>query len=521
MEAVMGSHGPGGRIVEVDVVGVRGPTKGEVRYEVAGDWHEWELSAPLHDEVERLIFRVDVEVPLREVFITAPNTEDIRHAHPSQPVWLGYVDETMGPARSRFGWSWVYTPPPLVFPFRSGGRWGGVAVAADAGENLFSSVSYEPVDEHTFEVEVHYEPACGTAPRTVRLMLAAREWGSASEVIASYAERLRTSGAAPRPNRDRPEWWSDTFVFTWGEQCNIRNEVTANGRKDHFEHPVVSYESQANQVRWISHLVDQGIPVGVVSTSDKWQRDRYRLVPDPGRYEALGEFARWNHAAGRHVIAWWGLWSVDGAPREWCICDEDGKPLSIDPENAEYREVLVDDVTRLLSSSGYDLDGFFLDFTARQPQYKGRSAGHKTGIELLHDYVALVHGAAKAAKPDAMIMTHCPHPYFADVTDVLRLNDWALKRPNIIEQASYRQQIAVSCSDWLINTDNWPLYDVGQWREYLRYQPEIGIPASWFTHGVFGEGDRRYGPFTSDDYAAWRETWAAYRKRMGLPKLQG
>ncbi len=120
-----------------------------------------------------------------------------------------------------------------------------------------------------------------------------------------------------------------------------------------------------------------------------------------------------------------------------------GKPLSVDPGNAEYREVLVEDVTRLLSPSGYDLDGFFLDFTARQALPKALAEGHKTGIELLHDYVALVHGAAKAAKPDAMIMTHCPHPYFADVTDVLRLNDWALKRPNIIEQATYRHQIAV------------------------------------------------------------------------------
>jgi hypothetical protein len=143
-----------------------------------------------------------------------------------------------------------------------------------------------------------------------------------------------------------------------------------------------------------------------------------------------------------------------------CICDDDEKPLSVDPGNAEYRAVLVDDITRLLSPSGYDMDGFFLDFTARQPPRKGSAAGHGTGIELLHDYVALVHGAAKVAKPDAMIMTRCAHPYFAGVTDVLRLNDWALKRPNIIEQASYRQQIAGSCSDWRINTDNWPLYDV-------------------------------------------------------------
>lgn len=517
----MQDPGPARPTVDVEVVGTRGAAKGELRQEVAGDWREWELSGPVQGEVARLTFGVDLEAPLRELFITAPNSEDIRYAHPSQPVWLGYGDHSTGPVRSRFGLSWMFTPPPLVFPFRSGRGWGGVAVGADPGQNLFSAVSYEPVDEHTFEVVVHYEPACRVAPGAVRLMVAAREWSSPGEVIASYAECLRSSGAAPNPRREPAEWWYDTLLCTWGEQCNIRNEIIANGRKDHLEHPVVTYESQANQARWISHLVDQGVPVGVVSTSDKWQRDRYRLLPDVGRYEDLSAFARWNHAASRHVIAWWGLWSVDGAPRDWCICDDEGKPLSVDPGNAEYREVLVEDVTRLLSPSGYDLDGFFLDFTARQALPKALAEGHKTGIELLHDYVALVHGAAKAAKPDAMIMTHCPHPYFADVTDVLRLNDWALKRPNIIEQATYRHQIASSCSDWLINTDNWPLYDVGQWREYLRYQPEIGIPASWFTHGVFGEGDRRYGPFSADDYAVWRQTWAAYRKTMGLADLEG
>jgi hypothetical protein len=501
--------------------GGRGGRDGALSSQLNGDWREWVLCEDSRDEVDRLAFRARPDVPLRELFVTTPNSEDIRYAHPSQPVWLGYGDHTTGPSGSRFGLQWMYTPPPLVFPFRADRGWSGVAVAADPGQNLFSSVSYEPVDDRTFEVVVHYEPRRRVGPGTARLMLAAREWASPAEVVASYARRLRESGAAPSPRRSPEEWWADTFVCTWGEQCNIQNEMAANGRKSPNEHPVVSYESQANQMRWISHLVGQGIPVGVVSTSDKWQRDRYRLIPDAGRYEDLAGFGRWNHAAGRHVIAWWGLWSVDGAPREWCICDRDGNPLSVDPDNAEYRQVVADDVARLLSPSGYDLDGFFLDFTARQAPRPGDGPAPKAGIELLHSYIALVHGAAKAAKPGAMIMTHCPHPYFADVTDVLRLNDWALRRPNIIEQASYRRQIAASCSDWLINTDNWPMYDIDQWRQYLTYQPEIGIPASWFTHGVFGEGDREYAEFTPDDYAVWRETWVSYRKRLGLPELGG
>ena len=116
----MQDPGPARPTVDVEVVGTRGAAKGELRQEVAGDWREWELSGPVQGEVARLTFGVDLEAPLRELFITAPNSEDIRYAHPSQPVWLGYGDHSTGPVRSRFGLSWMFTPPPLVFPFRSG-----------------------------------------------------------------------------------------------------------------------------------------------------------------------------------------------------------------------------------------------------------------------------------------------------------------------------------------------------------------------------------------------------------------
>lgn len=501
-----------------------------VVYEDGTEWRAWHADGHGPEEdVKAVAFTVRGREPMRELFIVAPNSEDMRYAHPSQTVWLGYGERACGVpwgslgvsrGRSRFGRQWMFTPPPLVFPFRSGQLWGGAAVGAPAGANLFSSATYGPVDEQTYEVVVDYEPPRnGRDTRPTLLVTRACTYRSPFEVIAAYAEELRRRGWAPRPTREPADWWYDTLLCTWGEQCNLRNQALSNPRKDLSEHPVVAYETQANQTRWIRHLVDQGIPVGVVSTSDKWQRDRYRLVPDEGRYDDLRGFAKWNHQAGRHIIAWWGLWGIDGAPAEWCIRDGEGRPRAVDPENAEYRRVIEEDVTRLLSPSGYDLDGFFLDFTANQPWLSVKSTGERAGIELLHDYVSTIYGAAKAAKPDAMVMTHCPHPYFADVTDVLRLNDWAVKTPNIIEQASYRRQIVASCSDWLINTDNWPMYDRGQWREYLDYQPEIGIPASWFAWGVFGEGSGRYEAFEREDYDHWRDIWLTYRKQRGLPAL--
>ena len=47
------------------------------------------------------------------------------------------------------------------------------------------------------------------------------------------------------------------------------------------------------------------------------------------------------------------------------------------------------------------------------------------------------------------------------------------------------------------------MFDIGQWREYLDHQPRLGIPSSWFTPGVFGEGQRSFETFTDEDYRHW------------------
>ncbi|MCL6442858.1 MAG: hypothetical protein K6T83_05270 [Alicyclobacillus sp.] len=482
-------------------------------------WSQWEvLQIEVSGEaiVHEVILRANYAISPDEVFITAPNIEDIRYAHPLQTVCLGYG---LHHPHFRFGAQWMFTPPPLVFPLRIGHRWHGVAVAAEPGKNLYLSVTYRPVSRQAVELVITYDGTRLSAGDGCAVMVSRASYDEPQDVIRSYAVQLEEVGWVPSVKRDPVEWWLEPFVCTWGEQCNLYHKIHSP-RKEQGQYGVTTYETQINQERWIQRLLDKGIPFGVVSTSDKWQLHRYRLQPDEGRYHDLRAFADWHHREGRHVIAWWGLWNHDGAPLDWCIRDTEGKPLSVDPENLEYRRVLVEDIERLLSPQGYDLDGFFLDFTAHQPRGTGiQKSGHRWGIELLHEYIRLIHDVAKSVKSDAMIMTHCPHPYFADVTDVLRLNDWSVRNPNVVEQARYRHSIATACSDWLINTDNWIMYNMDQWRQYLEVQPELGIPASWFTHGVLGEGTWQYEAFTEDDYSRWREIWSAYRQTKGLDKL--
>jgi hypothetical protein len=211
------------------------------------------------------------------------------------------------------------------------------------------------------------------------------------------------------------------------------------------------------------------------------------------------------------------MWKHDQAPAHMCILNDKGERLSLDPESPTFRKQLQEDVTRLISPQGYDFDGFFLDFTAELPAGAApRQEGGRWGMELLHEYVRLIHEAAKAAKPDAMILSHCCHPYFADVVDVFRLNDYAFKNPTLVEQMRYRASIAKASSDWLINTDGWCMYDIGEWRKMLRAAPETGIPASWFTHGVFGEGSLTYEAFTEQDYAEWKDIWTRYHAERNL-----
>ncbi|HZG69267.1 MAG TPA: hypothetical protein VEZ12_21210, partial [Herpetosiphonaceae bacterium] len=66
---------------------------------------------------------------------------------------------------------------------------------------------------------------------------------------------------------------------------------------------------------------------------------------------------------------------------------------------------------------------------------------------------------------------------------------------------------ATACPEAPIDTDNWPVRDRASWREYVRLQPELGVPALYFVSRI----DRTQEPLEAEDYELLRETWARYR----------
>jgi hypothetical protein len=165
-------------------------------------------------------------------------------------------------------------------------------------------------------------------------------------------------------------------------------------------------------------------------------------------------------------------------------------------------------VTLLLGSDGLDADGLKVDFSHRTPS--GPSLvrhGSGWGTALLHRLLAALYGAAKAAKPDALLITQTPNPSFADVTDMVRLND-ALRlsdpRPwaPVVPQMLHRGAIARAATpDLLVDTDDWAMPDLATWRAYQREKRAIGVPSLYYVDRIDQSGE----PFEEADYALIRE----------------
>jgi hypothetical protein len=414
---------------------------------------------------------------------------------------LGVVGDSE-PGRGR----WLFTPAPLFLCLDQV----GISVVAPVDELRFPELVLEGGDGGlalAFDYDGHLQvDGALELPRLV-LTPGIRD---PYDGLRAHRALLTERGVAPAPApRERPRWWSEPIFCGWGAQCARAAET---GR------PAAELATEAEYERYLATLEQEGLVPGTVVLDDKWQSTYGRNEPDRTKWPDLRGWIARRHGRGQHVLLWWKAWDPEGLPPELCVRNADGAPLALDPTLPAAADELREIVARMLAPDGLDADGLKIDFTARTPS--GRAAASHSGawgIALLYELLAVVHDAAKSAKADALVVTHTPHPSFAEVTDMIRLNDMLRlgdpQQPeSVVPQMRHRAAVAhAACPELLVDTDDWCVPSLAAWREYAAEKPRLGVPALYYVDRIDSSGER-LGP---DDYRALRETWAAWRERVG------
>lgn len=484
------------------------------------------------------VFRSSVEYA--SVFVPTP-TEPVDLVRPAaSPATLGVVGDA-SPGRLHA----VFSPPPLCLVLGRGraagptdvpgGDWLSLGVVAPVADLRFTELRYQPMDGG-FLLELDYDAHTAVAGAFTTPPLVVRPAADPWRALADHRADHLAVGAPPGPVAPAADWWDEPIFCGWGAQCArapLPGEPASHPARLAELGPAVvpaGLPTAPDLARadvydeLLDHLAAHGVVPGTVVVDDKWQARYGTGEPDAERWPDLRGWVARRHAAGQRVLLWWKAWDPEGVPADECLVDPGGRPVAVDPANPAYRARLRRVVADLLGD--VDADGFKVDFTQRAPAGHGLrrpGGGGGWGIALLHHLLAELYAAAKAAKPDALVVTHTPHPGFGDVCDMVRLND-VLERDTagrvvpLAEQLRVRRAIVrQTLPGHLVDTDQWPMLDAAQWRDYVAAQAEGGVPALYYAERI----DRSREELGPDDLALVARVWRDYRAGRGPRRADG
>ncbi|MBB4909776.1 hypothetical protein [Actinophytocola algeriensis] len=419
----------------------------------------------------------------------------------AEPAVIGVTGDGAEPGVGR----WLFCPAPWCYAVSRDGRWAALGIAAPIDEQTFTSFHYTGGTDG-FSLRLDYEGHTRvdgefTTPAVV--IQFGHETPQAA--IRAHSDLLRDRGLAPPVPTATHRHWLEPIFCGWGAQSALPGVTQERSTQDNYD-------------RFLAHLARHDVVPGTVVVDDKWAARYATSRADDTKWPDLRGWIAERHAANQRVLLWWKAWDPDGAPAEACVTLPDGTPVALDPEHPLGEKTVVDAVTHMLGD--LDADGLKVDFLAKTPSGTAlRHTGSRWGAALLHHLLGLVYKTAKSVKPDALIVTHTPNPAFADVTDMIRLNDIRMLDaidPDgpVVPHMRYRASVVTAALPGMpVDSDGWCLPDRAEWRAYLDIQAELGVPALYYADRIDLSGEE----LTPADLAEVARVWAACRRTLDEP----
>ncbi|MHB1527586.1 MAG: hypothetical protein ACYCZN_15170 [Candidatus Dormibacteria bacterium] len=381
-----------------------------------------------------------------------------------------------------------FAPPPFDLEFRTGRGWTGFGLVQVPNATALSLTSAGGLSVNyplSVLARIRDQGAGGrvTPPAGVPGQPGGGLWlgfpafvvtlgGTAPQGLAAYHDALSQLGEAPvaAPPGQRPGWWSQPMVDTWGQQL-----VSGAGRN-----------SPAFTANWVRNFVTSwrqqfGVAHFTLVIDAQWQAKLGHTTPSPrfGGVPGMRLLIQQLHAQGVRVLLWWPLWKDQAGPRQH---------LRVDPTSPGFPAQTARQMAVLLGTGPGDLgaDGLKLDWGFLvPPPSQERLVRPQLGIgaALLLRYMTVLSKAAWKADPGAVVDGSAVAPQFGGTEDTLRLYD-----AHTASTWSYRAAI-VSAVDPLsqIDGDGWALTGP-QAVAHIVESAVFGVPAVYYsTHWSGGQ----------------------------------
>lgn len=493
------------------------------------------------------------------VYSSAINSGDIRYC-----MYYETTTIRVNSGRVYQGGDWLVTPPPFLYILgdRVKNRWVTMGLVVEPGAYNFTDYVYSGGEG--FGLSMDYDGYTRIEGRWQSPAILFEQARDVYEGTEKYCRSLRDHGLVKSENRERiPRWWKEPIFGGWGEQM-----FHSQHWEDYYQGQAIGYSSFGAEMctrrayeDMLAELARRGVNPTILIVDNRWYRQDSQLDVDEKLWPDMKSFIAEQHEKGRKVILWVSPFAYccskagkDVPPDEHMRVDVDNryvleidtdvfypacerekrkvrvKPrfepqelkehvlwdMVIDVLNPKYEQRVRGKIHNLLSPDGLDADGFEFDYTHFVPI--GRHVRPVTprdetiwGVEFLHRLMWIYYDQAKKSKPDALVISHTFNPYFDDVVDMLRLQDIYTDKRSISEQMHHRARIAnIVCPGCVIHTDQHPMPSLEAWREYAKFQPEIGNPCLYYVTGIETTKEK----FTEEDWTMIRAIWSRYRARL-------